>query len=115
LRQTQYYTQAANYLGLLEKSQREEQGIAYSLTKRGERIMEMHPRLRNLALVECIIEHEIFNQALRLYLDEASKPSTARVAEIIKDAGLGLTGTTPERRAQTVVAWIGWIVKLTSE
>ncbi len=112
LRQTQYYTQAASYLGLLERRPVSEQGVTYALTKLGDRIMEMQPRARNLALVACILERRVFNRALRLYFEQAAPPTIEQVAEIMTAARLGLSGTTIPRRAQTVQAWVDWIMQL---
>jgi hypothetical protein len=112
LRQTQYYTQAASYLGLVERHATRNQGVIYTLTERSTNIMSQHPRVRNLALVQCILEHRVFNQTLRLYLDQIEKPTIEQVVEIMKGAKLSLAGTTLPRRAQTVLSWIDWIMSL---
>lgn len=113
LRQTQYYTQAASYLGLVQRHRDRKHGVTYMLTQRGMNIMAMHPQRRNLALVECILEHKLFNQALRLYLEQAERPTIEQIVEIMTEARIKLAGTTPPRRAQTVLSWIDWIMKLT--
>jgi hypothetical protein len=115
LRQTQYYTQAANYLGLVGKQQDDEQGVTYFLTKRGISIMAMPPQARNLALVECILERKVFNRTLRPYVERGERPTREQVVEIMKAARLGLTGTTIGRRAGTVLSWMDWIMRLTKE
>ena len=112
LRQTQYYTNAACYLGLAERHYCKEQGVAYSLTTRGAEIMSKPPRARNLALVKCILEHKVFNRTLRLYFERGGRPTIDQVVEIMRAARLGLEGTTIPRRAQTVLAWADWIVNL---
>jgi hypothetical protein len=112
-RQTQYYTQAAHYLGLVERHYSREEGVTYSLTERGTRIMAQHPQVRNLALVECILEHKVFNQTLRLYFEQGARPTIEQVVAIMRDARLRISGTTPRRRAQTVLAWVDWIMQLT--
>jgi hypothetical protein len=117
LRQTQYYTGAAAYLGLVNRQRDQKQGgVTYSLTTRGSNVMEKRPEARNLALVECILEHEVFNKTLRLYLNQAGRPTTEQVEEIMKSAELGLDRegtTTIQRRAKTVLAWTDWIMELT--
>lgn len=115
-RQTHYYTRAGMYLGLIERQQSREQGVSYSLTPRGSTIMAKKPHARNLALVECILEHEVFNQTLRLYLNQAGRPTAEQVVEIMNEAQLGLDqdgSTTIRRRAGTVLSWMDWIMKLT--
>jgi hypothetical protein len=115
LRQTQYYTNAASYLGLLERHHSPGQGVSYALTKSGADIMRMHPRGRNLALVRCALERRVFNRTLRLYLEQGARPTVEQVVEIMKAARLSLAGTTLPRRAQTVLLWIDWILGLTRQ
>jgi hypothetical protein len=114
-RQTEYYTQAANYLGLVQKrrDKERERAIVYDLTQRGAKIIAQHPQLRNLALVECMFERRVFNEAFQLYLKQYEKPSKEQVVEIMEAARLGISGTTIPRRAQTVLHWIDWVLKLT--
>ncbi|WP_055076379.1 type II restriction enzyme [Pseudanabaena sp. 'Roaring Creek'] len=113
IRQAGYYADAAIYLGLLEKQRNKEQGVCYLMTEKGYRIMGKTARNRNLSLIQCIIERKIFNRTLQTYLDEGEQPNRNRVNEIMSDEHLGLSKTTIERRSQTVLAWINWIMGLT--
>jgi hypothetical protein len=113
IRQSQYYTNAAIYLNLVQKRTEKDQGVTYSITERGANIIDRTPRKRNLALVECILEKTIFNQTLRLYLQKGSKPALHQVVDIMTDAQLHLGSQTMLRRGQTVLAWIDWIMGLT--
>jgi hypothetical protein len=117
LRQTQYYTNAARYLGLVEHHSDRNLGVTYTLTRDGERIMGLkNPQQRNLALVEAILKHRVFNDTLRLYIfKQAGRPAVEQVVEIMRAAELGLDRegtTTIRRRAQTVLAWMDWIMRL---
>ncbi len=115
-RQTHYYTRAGMYLGLIERQQSREQGVSYALTQRGSNIMAKKPQARSLTLVESILEHEVFNKTLRLYLNQAGRPTAEQVVEIMNGAQLGLDqdgSTTIRRRAGTVLSWMDWIMKLT--
>ncbi len=115
-RQTQYYTRAGMYLGLMERQQSREQGVSYTLSPHGATIMSKKPQARNLAFVECILEHEVFNNTFRLYLNEARRPTIEQVAEIMNHAQLDLDKeghTTIRRRARTVLSWMDWIMRLT--
>jgi hypothetical protein len=117
LRQTQYYTNAARYLGLAERLSDRDLGITYTLTRDGERTMGLrNPQQRNLALVEAILKHRVFNKTLRLYIfKQAGRPTVEQVVEIMRAAELGLDRegtTTIRRRAQTVLAWMDWIMRL---
>jgi uncharacterized protein DUF6997/uncharacterized protein DUF6996 len=114
LRQTQYYTNAARYLGLVESSRSKEEGVNYSLSTKGAAIMAKRPAARNLALVESVLEHAVFSVTVRLYLTQASRPKLKQIVDIMRAAELGLgRDTTIPRRAQTVLAWVDWVMKLT--
>lgn len=115
-RQTQYYTNAGAYLGLIERKQSREQGVTYSLTEKGIRIMAKKFRARNLSLVHAVLEHGVFSQALQLYMQQGSRPLREQVEAIMRAAnleGLGKETSTIPRRAQTVLAWMDWIIELT--
>lgn len=115
-RQSQYYTNAGRYLGLIDRRYSREAGVTYSLTRRGAEIMSRRSASRNLALAETILEHGIFNDTVRLYLDQAGRPSANQVIEIMRAADLGLDregNSTIPRRAQTVLSWVDWMIRLT--
>jgi hypothetical protein len=115
-RQTQYYTNAGAYLGLIERSRSREEGVTYSLTPRAVAIMAGRPAARNLGLVETILEHRVFNETVRLYFAQAGRPNVDQVIGIMREAGLRLDQggtTTIRRRAQTVLAWLDWLMRLT--
>jgi hypothetical protein len=115
-RQTQYYTNAGRYLGLIQRRQNQEDGVTYSLTPKAVAIMARQPAARNLALVETILEHRVFNETVRLYLTQAGRPNINQVTEIMRTAELGLDqegNTTIPRRAQTVLSWVDWVMRLT--
>jgi len=115
-RQTQYYTNAGRYLGLIESRRSRDEGVTYSLTPKAVAIMARQPAARNLALVETILEHRVFNETVRLYLAQAGRPNINQVIDIMRTAGLGLDQggtTTIPRRAQSVLAWVDWAIRLT--
>jgi predicted transcriptional regulator len=114
-RQTQYYTSAAAYLGLLERTQNQERGVFYTLTDLGKKIISKEPTARNLELVELILSRKIFYETMKLYFANAALPTQDVVIECMKDLNLDISGTTVGRRASTVLGWIKWIMKLTVE
>jgi hypothetical protein len=114
-RQTRYYTDAAMYLGLVERSGRGQQAT-YTLTGRGAAIMAMQPRARNLALVECIVQRKVFRQTLRVYLERGEKPPREQVEEYIGRARPELrSADTVSRRTTTVLSWAGWVMSLPAQ
>src|SRR6185437_5662949 len=76
-RQTNYYTDAGRYLGLIERGRNRDVGVFYTLTPLGLRLMNKAPRLRNLALVELILSRRVFRAATEYYLDNAQPPSNS--------------------------------------
>lgn len=119
-RQTQYYTTAAMYLGLVEKYVGEGgpfPNIKFTLTTQGQKIMKMPYKQKYLALAKCILEHRAFNQVLKEYFDNGYPPNRQRVIEIMKRSNLYKVGTdsTYNRRASTVISWINWILDLPNE
>lgn len=115
-RQTNYYTDAARYLGLLEK--RKENGVSsYSVSMAGKKILQLGFKQRQLAYCSAILSHRTFNYALRLYFNSGVIPSTEKIVEIMKDSNLYQVGSdsTFIRRSSTVKGWLNWIVSLINE
>lgn len=113
-RQTQYYTNAGRYLGLIERTEEEERGVLYNLSPLGMKLMKKAPKMRNLALIELILSHSVFRSVLESYFTKSSPPSRNEVLSIIRNAGLSINDTTGNRRAQSVLEWVKWIIKLTT-
>ena len=60
-RQTNYYTDAGRYLGLIDKTHDEDGNILFQLSTCGHRIMGLEYKERQLALVTQILMHKVFN------------------------------------------------------
>lgn len=114
-RQTQYYSNAARYLGLLDRVQNVERGIFYVLTDLGTKTMMQAPRARNKVLVRLILQHGVFRDAVEYYLANAAPPSKDEVVNMMERTQLSITGTTPGRRASSVRGWVRWMIQLTAE
>jgi hypothetical protein len=114
-RQTQYYTNAGRYLGLLERKEEGGLGVSYAITPLGRQIMGKPPQARNLGLVELILSHSVFRKALEYYLAHAAPPPVEAILDSMRDAELPINDTTATRRAQSVLGWVRWMMSLTSE
>ena len=115
-RQTNYYTDAARYLGLLEK--RKESGTPlYSISDTGRRILNLGFKQRQLAYCNIILSHKAFNSSLRLYLQNGVMPSTSEIVNIMKQSELYQveSDSTFVRRSSSIKGWINWIVSLINE
>lgn len=112
-RQTNYYTDAGRYLGVIDK-RRENENIVYFLTDEGKRLFNMNLKLRQLKFVELILKHSAFNKVLKEYFKVEKMPQKSDIVEIMKKSNLYRIGSeeTFKRRAQTISSWINWILEL---
>lgn len=112
-RQTDYYSNAAKYLGLI-KVVRENQQIGCTLTQNGFRIFNLPIVDRQLEFVKLILVHAAFRNTLKLYFDNGNVPTKDEVVEIMKNVRLHNIDSdqTYKRRASTIISWINWILGL---
>ena len=62
IRQTNYYTDACRYLGLVDKERDRVEGVKYYLSDKGKSIFKLNLKDRNLAFVKCILEKELLRK-----------------------------------------------------
>lgn len=111
VRQTNYYTDACRYLGLLEK--RYEKGeVIYFLTNEGKKIFNLSIFDRQQRFIELILSHSPFNKVLKLYFEKGEAPNKAEVVNIMKESNLYNVDSeeTFKRRSSTISSWINWIL-----
>ena len=113
-RQTNYYTDAARYLGLLEKSKGTP---TYSLSKVGKKILRLNFKQRQLAYCGLILSHKAFFDTLHKYFLNGNMPSKGDIVHIMKASNLYKveSESTFERRSSTIRGWINWILGLINE
>lgn len=113
-RQTNYYTDAGRYLGLINKK-RIDGNITFDLTDTGRKILNLKYKQRQLEYVKLILNHKVFYEYLKLYFERAEKPFTIDTVEIMKQCDLYNieSESTYKRRASTVRGWIEWLLELT--
>jgi hypothetical protein len=115
-RQTDYYSNAGKYLGLIESRKGDEQVVCY-LAEMGIRVFNLPIVERQIEFFRIILSHSVFNKALKLYFDNGNVPSKDEVVEIMKHCNLYKlnSDTTYSRRAQTIISWINWIISQVEE
>ncbi len=86
-RQTDYYSNAAKYLGLIE-GRRENRQIGCTLTQEGTRTFNLPFVERQLEFVRLILSRAAFKNTLELYFDKGDVPTKDEVIEIMKNARL---------------------------
>jgi len=116
VRQTNYYTDAARYLGLIEKENENGTPI-YRLTEMGKKILNFNYKQRQLAYCGCILSHQVFSAILKKYFESGLMPSKHEIISIMKQSNLYnvQSEVTFERRSSTVRGWINWIISLINE
>lgn len=112
-RQTDYYSNAAKYLGLVE-IRSENQQIGCSLSENGIRIFNLPIIERQLEFVKLILSHSVFKNTLNLYFEKGDVPTKDEIVEIMRNAQLYKINSehTYKRRASTIISWINWILGL---
>ena len=111
VRQTNYYTDAAQYLGLVRK---EKVGGPYNLTEEGRKILNLPHKKRQLASCEKILQHKAFGETLKGSLEQGSLLGKDAVVTIMKNSNLYNieSESTFERRSSTIRGWVNWILSL---
>jgi hypothetical protein len=114
MRQSDYYASAGIYLGLIGKTYVNGRTPCYSLTDKGNELFNLPLKQRQLELVECILEHEVFLKIFKLWLENGEEPSTNDCVNIMDEIGIYNVNSedTLKRRARTVLRWLEWILEL---
>lgn len=115
IRQTNYYTTAAMYLGLVEKYRHHNSHeVMFSLTFKGNYLMKLPLKQKYLFLASSIFEHKPFRLVLEEYLINGFLPSRTKIISIMKQSNLYNveSESTYNRRASTIISWINWILNL---
>ncbi|UUX91146.1 type II restriction enzyme [Methanoplanus endosymbiosus] len=112
-RQTDYYTNAGRYLGIIGKKQVNGER-RYFLTAEGFRYLKLPYKQRQLEYVRCILSHELFNEILISYFKTGEMPEKSVIVDFMKKYKLYNinSDSTYFRRSSTVESWISWIVCL---
>lgn len=117
-RQTDYYSNAGKYLGLIDVGRDVLTGqIGCFLTTKGKQVFNLNLIDRQKEFTKLIISNSVFKQTLKLHLDRGEMPSKERIVEIMKCSKLYNVGSdsTYFRRASTVIGWTNWIINQMEE
>lgn len=115
-RQTDYYSNAAKYLGLI-KNVREEDQIGCTLSETGLHLYDLSIRDRQIMFIKLILSHKVFNNVLNLYFKKNDLPTKDEIVKIMKKSNLYNIDSdqTYRRRASTIISWTNWILELIEE
>lgn len=117
-RQTDYYSNAGKYLGLIEIGRDSLTGqTGCYLTSKGKNVFSLNLIERQKEFVKLIVSHIAFKQTLKLHLENGEMPNKETIVEIMKRSKLYKidSESTYFRRASTISGWINWIINQTEE
>jgi hypothetical protein len=103
-RQSSYYRQAAELLGLvvLDKNK-------YKLTQKGEEFLKLPAEKKSNYICKLLLEFPIINEIfIQISIDKDKVISRSDIMEILRKKS-HITGATVKRRTQTIVSWFKWI------
>lgn len=111
LRQSDYYFNAGQYLGLFIKINDDRQKIV-SLTPLGIKVFKLNYKERQLKIVELILEHKIFADFFDLMIETGEMPDKYDIESKMRKLNVCGEGQIV-RRASSVFGWLKWIFNLT--
>jgi hypothetical protein len=117
-RQTDYYSNAARYLGFVSTGRDAISGqVGCFLTESGKQIFQANLIERQEFFVNAIISHSVFKQVLLLYLEYGEMPSRMNIVQVMMESNLYKlkSQVTYARRASTIAGWINWIMNQIEE
>ncbi|THD30336.1 hypothetical protein [uncultured Flavobacterium sp.] len=117
-RQTDYYSNAGKYLGLIDTGRDPFTGqTGCFLTKKGKQVFNLNLIDRQKEFVRLIVSHKAFKETLKLYLNNGEMPEKGIIVETMKQSKLYNvdSDSTYFRRASTIIGWTNWIINQTEE
>lgn len=111
-RQTDYYSNAAKYLGLVDFNKDVHGNVGCYLTNNGKRIFSLNIIERQKEFIRIILTHQVFKKCLDFCLKNSEMPSKFEVIEMMKKSRLNNVKSpeTFKRRSSTVISWTNWIL-----
>jgi hypothetical protein len=114
-RQAAYYSEATEALGLIERTSVSGPSYNFILTSLGEKYVSSRPDIRNRILAEQIMKlptmRLVFDRLMDLSFGSSASSNSMSADDIADLIGKEsyLTGSTPRRRATTILSWFQWI------
>lgn len=115
-RQSDYYYNAAKYLGLADSQRDEEAGVEVRFaTEKAVKIFDLDYQEKYTALAREVLSIEPIAKAYLRWTETGEKPSSEEMFEIFRDSALSdsLSESTIRRRSGTIAAWAAWLKSLT--
>ncbi|WP_407054841.1 type II restriction enzyme [Paenibacillus dendritiformis] len=110
-RQSDYYANAGVYLDLAETC-RTPEGTAVRLTGEGRTLMQLTVQQRHEALLRKLFARPAIRDILLASLARGEPIPELDAMNMMHRHGIELNPSTQHRRAQSILAWYGWLVRL---
>ena len=107
-RQSDYYYNAAAYLGLMEK-RREDNNVRVYLTQLGENVLKLKYKERQLKLIKLILSNKIFNEIFSITIKQGEIPDREYIKQRMRELRV-CNEPQIHRRSGSVISWIKWIL-----
>lgn len=110
-RQSDYYFNAARYLGLAEVAKGEDGRNYRQATQLAEDILALPYKERQVRLASLILAIDPISEIYLNWVSRGETPALDQVEALFtkSPSSHGLSGATLRRRAQTISAWVGWL------
>lgn len=103
IRQSSYYRQAAEILGLVRREKNR-----YKITAKGESLIRLPSKDKYTYMVRLLLDFPVLNEIFLGVTAENRRYSRNDIIHLLKLKS-HITGDTLRRRTQTVIAWFRWI------
>lgn len=116
-RQSDYYYNAAKFLGLAESDKGEDGREYRRSTKLADDVLALPYREKNLRFAELIFGIKPIAETYFEWVRNNEKPQLSRVIEIFaaSEDGSALAESTQRRRSQTILSWAAWLREIAPE
>lgn len=115
-RQSDYYYNAAKYLGLADSQRDEEAGVEVRFaTEKATKIFDLEYQAKYTAFAREVLSVQPVAEAYLRWTKTGQKPSSEEMFEIFRDSRLSepLSESTIRRRSGTIASWATWLKSLT--
>ena len=104
-RQSSYYRQAAEMLGLVEITE----GYRYRLTEKGEKLVKLSGQARSSFVCKLLLQFPIINEIFLEISSDRNRAITSKEIGNLIVRNSGISGSTVMRRSRTIISWFKWI------
>ena len=110
-RQSEYYSNACQYLGLIKKTS----SGAFIITKFGEYLFGLDLEQRDLAIVKTMLRYKVINTVMKVYVSDGHISDATINQQIQRHVTTIKSSHTIKRRCRTIRNWISWIINLMND